>query len=150
MTPAAFSIKLHPHQQKRHFRITVQAGSVMSMLIGCELEPSARTLFLRNAGLIDRLLIDAKWKILRCCIAFILPFSISDVEIPVALALAPKGGRFPDEFVDVMIHDIFSIDLDHWRMVSDQGTALRFTDRQHQHLQFLCLCHFLRSLNCKM
>jgi hypothetical protein len=70
--------------------------------------------FLRNAGLIDGLLMDVTCKILRCCVASIFPFSISDVQIPVALALAPKEDRFLDELVDAAIQDVFSIDLDHW------------------------------------
>jgi hypothetical protein len=125
-------------------------GSLMSVLSGCYITPYAQALFLRNAELIDGLLMDATWKILRSCVSSILMVSISNVGIPVALALGPKEDRFLYELFYVTLREVFDIDLDHWRVVSDQGTALCSVCQHHQNDQFLCLRHFLRSLKHRM
>jgi hypothetical protein len=111
----------------------------------CYLNPYAEALFRRNADLIDGLLIDATWEIIPNCVASILMLSTSNVGIPVALAIGPKDDRALDETFDAVLHDRFAIELGDWRVVSDQGTALRSVCTQHGSDQFPCLRHVLVS-----
>jgi hypothetical protein len=55
--------------------------------------PFMSALFTRNQRLIDGILMDATWKIVRVSVASILMFSICNVRIPVILAIGLKEDK---------------------------------------------------------
>jgi hypothetical protein len=118
----------------------------MSVLAGWYISPYAQALFTRNTEVIDGLLMDATWKIIPNGVSSILMLSISNVGIPVALAIGRKEDRAHYETFHTVLHEVLGIGLQGWKVVSDQGTALRSVCRQHRNEQFLCLRHFLVSL----
>jgi hypothetical protein len=89
---------------------------------------------------------DATWKIIRVSVASILMLSICNVGIPVMLAIGPKEDKAFYEIFYAILRDHFNINLNGYRAVSDQGTALCAVCIGHENQQFLCLCQFSVSL----
>jgi hypothetical protein len=139
-----------PHVVGDPFPLYPDSGRSLSVLSGCYVTSYASALFHRNAHLIDGLIMDASWKIIRNSVASILMVYICNVGIPVALALGPKEDKALYEIFYETLHRLYGIQLDRCRVVSDQGTALRSVCAAHHNPQFLCLRHFLRSLGRKL
>jgi hypothetical protein len=89
-------------------------------------------LFTRNQHLIDGILMDATWKIIRVSVASILMLSICNVGIPVMLAIGPKEDKAVYETFCTILQDHFNINLNGYRAVSDQRTALRAVCIDHE------------------
>jgi hypothetical protein len=110
-----------PHQRGDPFPVSLdrESRALMSVVKGCYVSPSTEILFLHNARLIDGLLMDATWKIIRNCVASILMLSIMNVGIPVALAIGPKEDKSLYEIFYSTMLNRFGIDLGAYPVVSD-------------------------------
>jgi hypothetical protein len=67
----------------------------MSVLQGCYITQSAQHLLIQNRDLVDGIIMDATWKIIRSCVASIALLLIANAAIPVALAMGPKEEQSP-------------------------------------------------------
>jgi hypothetical protein len=90
--------------------------------------PFADALFTGNMNLLEDILIDATFKIIRRCVASILMICIANVEVPVVLSSAR------------------AISLERYHVVCDQGTALHSVYDAHHNARLVCLSHLLVSL----
>jgi hypothetical protein len=140
------------HQRGDPFPVYLDRGSraLVSVVKGCSVSPYAEALFRQNAKLIDGLLMDATWKIIRNCVASILMLSIMNVGVPVALAIGPKEDKSLSETFYSTLLNLFGVDLGSYCVVSDEGAALRAVCASHSNRHFLCLRHFLVSLKHKL
>jgi hypothetical protein len=107
-------------------------------------------LFTRNLHLIDGILTDATWKIIRVSVASVLVLSIWNVGIPVMLAIDPKQDNILYEAFYMILEDHFNVNLNGYRAASDEGTALCAVCIDHKNKQFLHPRHVLVSLKQKM
>jgi hypothetical protein len=104
----------------------------------------------QNGDLIDGLLLDATFKIIPCAVASIMNLSICNVGVPLALAFGPVEDVNLYEDFHRVFEQLFGIDLNGYRVVCDQGSALRAVCRRHENPQFICLRHLLVSLKRKL
>jgi hypothetical protein len=104
----------------------------MSVLQGCYITHYAQHLLIRNRDLGDGVIMDATWKIIRSCVASILMLSIANVAIPVALAMGPKEDRVLYELFHTVLREQLGISLEDYRVVSDQGSAVRAICNRHR------------------
>jgi hypothetical protein len=93
---------------------------------------------------------DSTWKIILSRVSPILMLSIVNVGIPVALTIGPKEDKALYETFYRVFSEEFVISLMEYRVVSDQGRALRAVYALHGNEQFFCLRHFLVSLKLKI
>jgi hypothetical protein len=140
-----------PHQVSDPFPVYVVPATrtVMSVLQGCYITQYAQYLLIRNRDLVDGLITDAIWKIIRSCVTSILMLSIANVAIHVALAMGPKEDRALYEVFHTVVREELGISLEDY-IVSDQGSAFRAICNRHRSEQFFCLSHFLVSLKLKV
>jgi hypothetical protein len=127
-----------------------ESKSLVSVMKGCYVTPFMPALFTRNRHLIDDILMDATWKIIRVYVASILMLSICHFGIPVMLDLGSREDKALSETFYTILKDHFHINLNGYRVVSDQGTTLCVVCIDHEKQQFLCLRHFLVSVKRKM
>jgi hypothetical protein len=76
--------------------------------------------------------------------------SIAIVGIPVALTISPKEDKALYETFYSVFSEEFGISLMEYRVVSDQGRALRAVCALHGNEQLFCLRHFLMSPKLKI
>jgi uncharacterized membrane protein len=140
-----------PHSQHDPFPIDIdrECKSLVSVIKGCCVTPFMLALFTRNQHLLNGILMDATWKIITVSIASILMLSICNVGISVMLTIGPKENKALYETFYTILQDHFNINLNGYRAVSDQATALGAVCMDHENQRFLCLCHFLVSLHRK-
>jgi hypothetical protein len=125
------------------FYIDRESKSLVSVIKGCYVTPFAPMLFTRNQHLIDDSLMDATWKIISFSVVASLMLSICNVGILVMLPIGLKEDKALCETFYAIRQDHFNINLNGYRAVSNQGTALRTVRTDHENQQFLCLRDFL-------
>jgi hypothetical protein len=126
-----------------------QSRTLLSIIKGCYVTPYAHVLFTQNAELIDGLLLDATFKMIRSAVASIMNVCICNVGVPLALAFGPiEDMELYETFHRVFI-DLFHVDLGRYHVVSDQGRALQAICNRHNNQQFFCLRHLLLILKRK-
>jgi hypothetical protein len=123
--------------------------SLKSVLKGCYVTPYAEALMKQNRELIDGLLLDATFKIIPNAVASIMNVSICNVGVPLAVAFGPVEDVNLYETFHRVFKQLFGIDLNGYRVVCDEGSALRSVCQDHENPQFFCLHHVLVDLKRK-
>jgi hypothetical protein len=141
-----------PHSRDDPFRVYIDRESIslVSVIKGCDVIPFMPALFTRNQHLIDGMLMDATWKIIRVSVASIFILSMCNVGIPVMLGIGPKEDKVFYETFHTILQDDFNINLNSYCAGSDQGITLRAVCICHENQPFLCLRHFPVSLKRKI
>jgi hypothetical protein len=113
-----------PHSRDDPFSVYIdrESKSLVSVIKGCYVTPFMLALFRRNQHLTNGIL----------------------------MAIGPKEDKTLYKTFYAIRQDHLNINLNGYRAVSDQGTALRAVWINHENQQFLCLRHFLVSLKRKM
>jgi hypothetical protein len=124
------------------------SSEVLCVLKGCYITPHAHPVMTQKAALIDGLLLDATFKIIRCAVASIMSLSTCNVSVPMAFGPIEDAELY-ETFHRVFL-ELFGMDLNRYHVVCDQSSALRAVCTRHGNQQFICLRHLLLTLKRKL
>jgi hypothetical protein len=95
---------------------------------------------------IDGFMMDTTWNVMLQYVTSILVIVKVNTVIPVAFAFGPTECQELYESFFTAFNRL-GINLGNYPVLCDQGPALKAVLRRHGNLRFLCLHHFLKSLN---
>jgi hypothetical protein len=118
-----------------------------SILPGCCVSPWARSILTYHV--IDGLMLDTTWRVLRQDVAAIVMAVYGNVGIPLGFAFGVAETIEPYEQHYTALADLFGIQLAQYTVESDRGSALCGLCARHRQTQLFCLRHFLLSRKLK-
>ena len=121
-------------------------GNEQAIIDGVYISPYANSILKDNGDLIDGLIMDTTWKIMKNYVTSILVASSFNVSIPLGFSFGPAETKELYELLFSFFKSKLDIDLSVYVIESDQGSALRAVCEDHGNEHLACLRHLLVSL----
>jgi hypothetical protein len=129
-----------------NFEIFQENGEFFSKIGGCYISPFALSIFQKNTSILDGIMLDTTWRVMRLYVTSILMVILANVGIPVAFAFGPVEDSNLYETFFTTFMEVYNIDLSIYVLESDQGSALKSIASKYGNQHLACLRHFLVSL----
>jgi hypothetical protein len=126
------------------FESLIHGEDEFSILRGWYLSSCTQSILERNS--MDGLMLDTTWKIIRKYMTTIIMAVYRNVGIPLGLAFGTAETMELYEQHFGAFNHMFGIDLSHYILEPDQGSALCSLGTSKGQVQLFCLRHFLLSL----
>lgn len=145
-TEGCFTFNVTPYQHgDLFFKTNDKDGNVVGIVSGIYISPYFHSILTENVFMIDGILMDTTWRVIPKYVTSILVAESYGTNIPIAFAF----GKVEDTSLYKLFYSEASdrgIDLTHFIVESDQGSALRSACSGHT-LHLVCLKHFITSLH---
>jgi hypothetical protein len=129
------------------FERLIRGEDGFSILRGWHMSPWAQSILERNS--VDGLMLDTTWRIIRKSVTRVIMAVYRNMGAPLGFAFgAAETVELYEQHFAALNH-LFGIDLSHYNLESDQGSALCLLCTNKGQVQLFCLRHFLLSLEQK-
>lgn len=125
-------------------------GNTNSYVIrGCYISPYAKSILENNSSIIDGLMFDGTFKILKNYVTCIIMAISHNTSIPVGFTFSPFEDEFLYDNIFQTFLEILGLDISNFVIESDQGKHLINICKKYNCKHLCCLRHLLANLNKK-
>jgi hypothetical protein len=130
-----------------NFATMIRGGQHCSILREYHVSPWTQSILQENV--IDGLMLDTTWHVIRQSVTTIVMAVYCHVGVPLEFALGVAETMELDQQHYDAFTELFAIDLSRYILESDQGSELSAICTRHDQIQLICLRYFLLSLKLK-
>ena len=128
------------------FDIYENGDEKQSIIDGVYISSFASSILRENADIVDGLIMDTTWKVMKNYVTSILVASSFSVSIPLGFSFGAAETKDLYELLFIYFKSKLDIDLSQYIIESDQGSALRSVCEHYGNEHLACLRHLLVSL----